>query len=167
MASPLLPYANSAIVIASTGAVSTVDGRITATAGNRYLIKAFLKRQQSTGTESGGTKTPLRAQSGTVLPGASGEYFLYRGYALQYATVPSNFVLGTTSEANLTYTDIQQQFVWMLPGQSGQLRFGDDRILNAQIQRSSGVFGGLGIDEIIYSEIGGVQIQVTGGELEN
>jgi hypothetical protein len=167
MASPLLPYANSAIVIASTGAVSNVDGRITAVAGSRYLIKAFLKREQSTGTESGGTKTPLRAQSGTVLPGASGEYFLYRGYALQYATIPSNFVLGTTSEANLTYTDIQQQFTWMLPGQNGQLRFGDDRILNAQIQRSSGVFGGQGIDEIIYSEIGGVQIQVTGAELQN
>ncbi len=167
MASPLLPYANSAIVIASTGAVSTVDGRITAVAGNRYLIKAFLKRQQSTGTESGGTKTPLRGQAGNILPGASGEYFLYRGYALQYATIPSTFVLGTTSESNLQYTKIQEQFAWMLPGQNGQLRFGDDRILNAQIQRSSGVFGGVGIDDIIYNEIGGVEIQVTGGELEN
>ena len=167
MASPLLPYANSAIVIASTGAVSTVDGRITATAGNRYLIKAFLKREQSTGTETGGTKTPLRGQSGNILPGASGEYFLYRGYALQYATIPSTFILGTTSETNLQYTKIQEQFAWMLPGQNGQLRFGDDRILNAQIQRSSGVFGGVGIDDIIYNEIGGVQIQVTGAELEN
>jgi hypothetical protein len=167
MSSPLLPYANSAIVIASTGAVSTVDGRITATAGNRYLIKAFLKRQQSTGTESGGTKTPLRGQAGNILPGASGEYFLYRGYALQYATIPSTFVLGTTSESNLQYTKIQEQFAWMLPGQNGQLRFGDDRILNAQIQRSSGVFGGVGIDDIIYNEIGGVEIQVTGAELEN
>ena len=167
MASPLLPYANSAIVIASTGAVSNVDGRITAAAGNRYLVKAFLKREQSTGTETGGTKTPLRGQVGNILPGASGEYFLYRGYALQYATVASNFVLGTSSETNLVYADIQQQFAWMLPGQNGQLRFGDDRILNAQIQRSSGVFGGQGIDEIIYSEIGGVQIQVTGGELQD
>lgn len=167
MASPLLPYANSAIVIASTGAVSTVDGRITAAAGNRYLIKAFLKRQQSTGTESGSTKTPLRGQAGNILPGASGEYFLYRGYALQYATVPSTFVLGTSSESNLQYTKIQEQFAWMLPGQNGQLRFGDDRILNAQIQRSSGVFGGVGIDDIIYNEIGGVEIQVTGAELED
>jgi hypothetical protein len=167
MTSPLLPYANSAILIASSGAVTVVDGRLTAAAGNRYLIKAFLKREQSTGTETGGTKTPLRGQAGSVLPGASGEYFLYRGYALEYAIVPSTFALGTTSESNLQYSKIQEQFPWMLPGQNGQLRFGDDRILNAQIQRSSGVFGGLGIDEIIYSEIGGVQIQVTGGELEN
>jgi len=167
MASPLLPYANSAIVIASTGAVSTVDGRITATAGNRYLIKAFLKRAQSTGAETGGIKVPRLGRVGSVLPGASGEYFLYRGYALQYAIVPSTFVLGTTSESNLQYNRIQEQFAWMLPGQNGQLRFGDDRILNAQIQRSSGVFGGIGIDDIIYNEIGGVEIQVTGGELEN
>ena len=167
MASPLLPYANSAILIASSGIVSVTDGRISAAAGSYYLIKAFLKREQSTGTETGGTKTPLRGQVGTVLPGASGEYFLYRGYALQYAIVPSTFVLGTTSESNLQYNRIQEQFSWMLPGQNGQLRFGDDRILNAQMQRSSGVFGGRGIDDIIYNEIGGVQIQVTGGELEN
>ena len=167
MTSPLLPYANSAILIASSGAVTVVDGRLAAAVGNRYLIKAFLKREQSTGTETGGTKTPLRGQAGNILPGASGEYFLYRGYALQYATVASSFVLGTSSEAGLTYRDIQQQFTWMLPGQNGQLRFGDDRILNAQIQRSSGIFGGQGIDEIIYSEIGGIEIQVTGAELEN
>jgi hypothetical protein len=37
----------------------------------------------------------------------------------------------------------------------------------AKIQRSSGVFGGTGIDEIVYREIGGVQIQITGGELQN
>lgn len=167
MSSPLLPYANSAIVIASTGAVSTVGGRITAATGDRYLVKAFLKREQSTGTETGGTKTPLRGQADSVLPGASGEYFLYRGYALQYAVIPSTFILGTTSETNLQYTKIQEQFAWMLPGQNGQLRFGNDRILNAQIQRSSGVFGGVGIDDIIYNEIGGVEIQVTGGELQD
>lgn len=165
MASPLLPYANSAILIASSGIVSVTDGRISAAEGSYYLIKAFLKREQSTGISTGGTKTPLRGQAGTILPGASGEYFLYRGYALQYAIVPSAFVLGTTSESNLQYSRVQEQFSWMLPGQNGQLRFGDDRILNAQIQRSSGVFGGVGIDDIIYNEIGGVEIQVTGAEI--
>ncbi len=167
MTSPLLPYANSAILIASSGIVDVTNGRITSTPGSYYLIKAFLKRQQSTGTETGGTKTPLRGQAGEILPGASGEYFLYRGYALQYAVVPSTFVLGTSSESNLSYEIVQEQFSWMLPGQNGQLRFGRDRILNAQIQRSSGVYGGIGIDDIIYSEIGGVEIQVTGGEVQN
>jgi len=167
MTSPLLPYANSAILIASSGIVDVTNGRITATPGTYYLVKAFLKRQQSTGTETGGTKAPLRGQAGAILPGASGEYFLYRGYALQYAIVPSTFVLGSSSESNLSYEIVQEQFSWMLPGQNGQLRFGRDRILNAQIQRSSGAYGGIGIDDIIYSEIGGVEIQVTGGEVQN
>jgi hypothetical protein len=167
MASPLLPYANSAILIESEGTVAVTDGRIAATAGTRYLIKAFLKREQSTGTETGGTKTPLRSQTGEMLPGGSGEFYLYRGYALQYATVPTTFVLGTSSESSLVYTTIQQQYKWMLPGQNVSLRFGRDRILNAQIERSSGTYGGIGIDNIIYSEIGGVEIQITGAELMN
>lgn len=167
MTSPLLPYANSAILIESEGSIAVTDGRIAAAAGTRYLIKAFLKREQSSGTETGGTKTPLRAQAGNVLPGGSGEFFLYRGYALQYAIVPATFVLGTSSESSLVYTTIQQQYKWMLPGQKASLRFGKDRILNAQIERSSGTYGGIGIDSIIYSEIGGVEIQVTGGELQN
>jgi hypothetical protein len=37
----------------------------------------------------------------------------------------------------------------------------------ARIQRSSGVFGGQGIDSIIYQQISGVEIQITGGEVQN
>ena len=37
----------------------------------------------------------------------------------------------------------------------------------AKIQRSSGQYGGQGIDQIIYKEIGGVEIQITGGEVQN
>lgn len=165
MISPLLPYANSAILVESQGVVTVENGRIITAAGSNYLIKAFLKREQSTGIKSGGTKVPLKGQSGDIMPGGSGEYFLYRGYALQYATVPSTFVLGSSSESGLLYGNITEQFNWMLPGQSGSLRFGNDRIMKAHIERSSGVFGGTGIDDIIYYEIGGIQIQVTGGEL--
>lgn len=167
MASPLLPYANSAILIESEGAIAVANGRIAAADGTRYLIKAFLKREQSDGVETGGTKTPLRGQSGKILPGGSGEFYLYRGYALQYAVVPPAFVLGSSPESSLAYTTIQQQYNWMLPGQKASLRFGRDRVLNAQIERSSGTYGGIGIDDIIYYEIGGVQIQITGGELQN
>jgi len=167
MASPLLPYANSAILIESEGAIAVTGGRIAAANGTRYLIKAFLKREQSDGVETGGTKTPSRAQAGSVLPGGSGEFYLYRGYALQYTTVPSTFVLGESDESSLIYTTIQQQYEWMLPGQSVKLRFGNDRILNSQIERSSGTYGGKGIDSIIYSEIDGVEIQIIGAELTN
>jgi hypothetical protein len=39
--------------------------------------------------------------------------------------------------------------------------------MQAIVQRSSGVFGGDGIDEIIYPAIGGVEIQLTGSDIQN
>ena len=60
------------------------------------------------------------------------------------------------------------QYPWLATGTQCQFRFGDDPIMEAaRIQRSSGVFGGQGIDSIIYSELGGVQIQITSAELQN
>jgi hypothetical protein len=165
--SPLLPYANSSILVDSQGVSTVVNGRIVTEPGNRYLIKAFLKRQQSSDTETGATKMPTQFKEGRTLPGVSGEYYLYRGYALQYAIVPSGFIIGETSESSLAYSKIQQQFAWMLPGQTCQLRFGKERISRGEIQRSSGRFGGSGIDNIVYYEIGGVELQITGAELLN
>ncbi len=167
MASPLLPYANSRILIHSEGGVEVAGGRIEATAGPIYLIRAFLAREQSTGTETGGVKVPSKRERGVILPGGSGESFLYRGYALQYAVVSSTFVLGESSESGLLFNDIQQQLKWMLPGTGGLMKFGNDPVMTANIERSSGNYGGQGIDQIIYEEIGGVQIQLTGGDLQN
>lgn len=165
MSSPLLPFANAAILIRSKSDIEVVNGRIMATDGPLYLVKAFLKRAQSSGTETGSTKIPLKSQAENVLPGASGDSFLYRGYALQYAVVPSTFQLGFSSEANLNYLTVKSQYAWMLPGQVANLRMGEERILNARIERSTGIFGGGGIDRIIKTETGGIPIQITGGEL--
>lgn len=167
MASPLLPYANSRILIRSEGGVEVVGGRIEASTGPIYLIKAFLAREQSAGTSTGSVKVPSRGERGSILPGGSGDSFLYRGYALQYAIVNSTFVLGESSENGLSFSNIQQQLKWMLPGTGGIMKFGDDPIMTANIERSSGAYGGQGIDQIIYQEIGGVQIQVMGGDLQN
>ena len=163
--SPLLPYANSSILVESSDGIAVTNGRIVSEVDNRYLIQAFLKRQQSADTETGATKLPTKFKSGKTLPGASGEYYLYRGYALQYAVVPASFEIGVTSEASLSYYKIQKQHEWMLPGQEGLLRFGKDTIMKAQIERSSGTFGGVGIDEIIYYEIGGIEFQIIGTEI--
>ncbi|MFN7830236.1 MAG: hypothetical protein ACK5NX_03465, partial [Armatimonadota bacterium] len=93
--------------------------------------------------------------------------FYYRGYALEYAQVASNWTLDT-AETGLTWLPVTTQFEWMLPGTTVQFRFGNDpHMLSANLERSSGIFGGQGIDEIIYHEIGGVQIQLTGGEIQN
>jgi len=39
--------------------------------------------------------------------------------------------------------------------------------MTGTVERSTGIFGGQGIDEILYKEIGGVQLQITGGEVQN
>lgn len=153
----------------SQGAVTVVNGRLEETEGDSYLVKMFIKRAQYSGVSSGSKKLPLESQlDGEMLPGASGDQFYYRGYALLYTTVPSDWSLETSDETGLVFQQVMTQYPWLATGTECQFRFGQDPIMYAsKIQRSSGVFGGEGIDEIIYSEIGGVQIQITGGELQN
>jgi len=169
MASPLLPYINSRLLVPSQGAVSLVDGRWVEAAGDSYLVKMFIKRAQYSGVSSGSKMIPIPSQlDGEMMPGASGDQFYYRGYALEWTTVPSSWDLETSDETGLVFQQVTTQYSWLATGTECFFRFGDDPIMPAaKIQRSSGIFGGEGIDEIIYKEIGGVQIQITGGELQN
>ena len=169
MASPLLSYANSRILVPSQGAVSLVNGRWVEAAGDSYLVKCFLKRAQYSGVSSGSKLVPIPSQlDGEMLPGASGDQFYYRGYALEYTTVANTWDLETSDESPLTWAAVTTQFTWLATGTECEFRFGQDPIMPAaKIQRSSGVFGGQGIDEIIYQEIGGVELQITGGEIQN
>lgn len=169
MASPLAPYINSRVLVPSQGAVSVVNGRLVQAPGDSYLIKSFMKRMQYTGVSSGSKMVPIESQlDGEMMPGASGDQFYYRGYALEWTTVPNTWDLETSDETGLVFQQVMTQYTWMATGTETQFRFGDDPIMNAaKIQRSSGLFGGQGIDEIIYKEIGGVELQLTGGELQN
>jgi hypothetical protein len=167
MSSPLLPYANARILVASEGAVSTSNGRIVTASGTDYVVLCFMKRAQYSGVSSGSKRLPLESQlGGQMMPGASGDSFYYRGYALQYAPV-------TTQDweadplGDFTWTQMSTQPEWMSPGKQVPFKFGDDPLLLSSIERSSGIFGGQGIDDIIYAEIGGVELQLTGGELQN
>lgn len=169
MASPLAPYINSRLLVPSQGAVSIVNGRLVAAAGDSYLVKCFLKRVQYTGVSSGSKMVPIESQlDGEMLPGASGDQFYYRGYALEWSTVPNTWDLETSDESTLTFQQVLTQYDWLATGTETKFRFGQDPIMPAaKIQRSSGQYGGQGIDEILYKEIGGVEIQVTGAELQN
>lgn len=169
MASPLLPYANSRILVPNQGTVSLVNGRWTEAAGNSYLVKCFLKRQQYSGVSSGSKLIPIPSQlDGEMMPGASGDSFFYRGYALEWVEVPNTWDLEVSDESVLVWAQVSTQYSWLATGTECQFRLGQDPIMPAaKIQRSSGVFGGQGIDSIIYSEIGGVELQLTGGELQN
>ena len=102
------------------------------------------------------------------MPGASGDSFYYRGYGLEWTIVASTWDLEADDESALVWQQVTTQYSWLATGTECIFRFGQDPIMpTARIQRSSGVFGGQGIDEIVYKEIGGVQLQLTGGELQN
>lgn len=168
MASPFLPYENARFLVIDEGVVSLVNGRWNTSELDKYLLKLWIKRAQYGGVSSGSKKIPLPSQlDGEMLPGASGDQFYYRGYSLQYAQVTTDWDLETSDESSLTWVDVTSTPDWLSTGQEGQFRFGNDPIMpSARIERSSGVFGGQGIDEIIYKGVGGVEIQITGSELE-
>jgi hypothetical protein len=159
MASPLSPYINGRLLVPNQGAVSLVGGRWVEAAGDYYLVKLFISRQQYSGVSSGSKKIPLASQlDGEMMPGVSGDQFFYRGYALEYTTVPNTWNLETSDETGLVFQQVLTQYSWLAQ---------DPIMPAAKIERSSGVFGGQGIDEIIYQQIGGVQIQITGAEVQD
>lgn len=167
--SPLLPYQNARLLVPGQGAVSVVNGRMVEATGDSYLVRLFVKRAQYSGVSSGSKKLPLESQlDGRMMPGTSGDQFYYRGYALDFTTVPANYDLEAGDETGFTWTQVTTQYSWLATGTECLFRFGQDPIMPAaRIQRSSGIFGGQGIDQIIYKEIGGVEIQITGGEIQN
>lgn len=169
MVSPLAPYINSLVLIDGKGSVSNVNGRWVEAPGNQYLIRAFMKRIQYSGVSSGSKKVPLESQlDGKMMPGASGDVFYYRGYALEWTIVPGgDFDLDNPDLTGLVFQQVTAQYPWMYTGQEVRFLFGTEEPMLAQIERSSGIFGGSGIDEIVYKEIGGVELQLTGGELQH
>ena len=166
--SPLLPYQNARLLVPSQGDVSLVNGRWVEAAGDSYLVRLFVKRMQYAGVSSGSKLLPIPSQlDGEMMPGASGDQFYYRGYALDYSLVSSGWDLSSSDESALAWDQVLTQYSWLATGTECGSRFGQDPIMPAsKIQRSSGIFGGQGIDQIIYKEIGGVEIQVTGGEIQ-
>lgn len=164
MASPLLAYFNGRIKATTQGTVSIVNGRPTTTGGVTYVVKCYVKRAQYTGVTSGSKPLPLESQlEGRMLPGASGDQFYYRGFALQKALLGDADWLGDLS--GLTFTNITQQEPFLLPSTEVEFKFGNDTEMFGVIQRSSGQFGGEGIDEILYPALGGVEIQITASEV--
>jgi hypothetical protein len=168
MASPLLPYANAYVKVTAKGAVTNVNGRFVSSSGNTYLVECFIKRQQYNGVSAGSVKQPLPSQlDGEMMPGASGDQYYYRGYALRYGVTAVDFDPSTDDLSTVTWTKVNTSYSWLLPGTSVDLYLGETPVMKANIERFSGVFGGTGIDQILYKELGGVQIQLTGAEVQD
>jgi hypothetical protein len=166
--SPLYPYINSRVLFPGVPTIASVNGRFVETTTEGYVVKAWMKRIQYAGVSSGSKRIPLESQlDGLMMPGASGDQFYYRGYSLEYAQVDPGYDLETSDESSLVFLEVKEQYPWMKTGTEVPFQFGNDPQLISRVQRSSGIFGGIGIDEIIYKEIAGVQLQLTGGEVQN
>jgi hypothetical protein len=123
-----------------------------------------MKRIQYTGVTSGSRKVPLASElNGEMLPGASGDEFYYRGYALQAADVDISYDWKKSDVSDRPFYNIVDDQPYLRAQTEVDFLFGD-QLMKGTIQRGSGKFGGAGIDDIIYPAIG-VEIQITGGEV--
>lgn len=170
--SPLLPYSNASIVISYGDTITPqiIDGRYSLGGGNtvRYLVECYLVRVQASRTD-----TSIGSASGyrdnTV--GVQLNRFLYRGYCLRYTTISDTFQHGTDSEVGFTYTDIGQpngEVPIFLNNDMGNrhitIRHGKQFIGDGYIEIMGSVYGSVGIDRIIYAEIGGIPIVLRGSD---
>ena len=167
MASPLLQYANALVKTTSQGTVAIVNGRPSVTSGSVYVVRCYMRRAQYSGVTSGSRKLPLESQlEGRMLPGASGDSFYYRGYALEKLLLPPDTDwLGDLSSQEFTQVTEQESF--LLPSTEVEFKFGEEPLMKGSIQRSSGTFGGEGIDSILYQALGGVELQLIGSEVQS
>lgn len=163
MTSPLLPYANAYLVVVQRGAPEIVDGRVTTTAGSIYLVECYLKRQDSTGTNTGADYLPTQLNPGSALPGASGEVYLYRGYALRQAIAPNGYnPVNDALPSGLAWREVSNGL--LTPGLDCVHLQGGEPPKPCRVERNTGRYGGAKIDEIVASSIGGVPIIVRSGD---
>ena len=164
MTSPFLPYVNSYLLLSSLGVPSVVNGRVTVSSGPKYLVECYLKRQDSTGTTTGGDKY-LEKQSGV-----SGSVFLYRGYALRYVQVSNTYDIDSSIiSSSYSWTTLSSDNLpnWFVSGATGRHRQGNEQSKHVIIESSAGEYGGTAIDSMIRLNVGGIPITISSGEVLN
>lgn len=164
MTSPFLFIANAYVVVTQKGPVTNVDGRFVETPGDTLAVQCYLGRQQYNSVSSGSVKQPLPSQQGgTMMPGASGDQFYYRGYALRTAPVAVDWAPGDSA----TWADVTASIPALRPGTEVTFYFGAEPAMRARVERNTGKYGGAGPDQTLYAEVGGVELQLVGAELLN
>lgn len=169
MTSPLSEYINSYLVIQSAGVPEIVEGRVITDAGVKYLVRCYLKRQDSKGTSTGADYLPGQSSSGSFFPGASGDVYLYRGYALDYAVVSSDYdpYSGSVPGSGLVWVSLASGGVpeWLMPGGDCVHVQGAETPKTGRVERSTGQYGGAQIDVVISRYIRGIPLVVRSGDL--
>lgn len=178
MSSPLSEYINSSIILdVSNSLGSTItNGRYQDNDISKYLVQCYLSRVQGSRQDSG---IGYYRSGSEVMSSGNGngsigvDKFLYRGYCLRYTILGEGFQHGSV-EDSLVFQDIAGDNVTIFLGlissnvtsSSISLRHGRKVIDDAQIMISDGVYGSMGIDLIIYQNIGGVPITVYGSSIK-
>jgi hypothetical protein len=168
MSSPLLPYVNALLLVQSTGEVTVVNGRVVSEAGPRYVLQAYMVRQDSTGVTTGAEYAPTRQSPGDVLPGASGEVYLYRGYGLRWSVAPQGYELGGVLGAGQVWVELNAATLpeWLSAGTRAlHLHGTSESPKECRIERVTGKYGGSGIDQVISNEIKGVPMVLRSGDV--
>lgn len=168
MTSPLLPYANSYLLITALLPPEIQSGRITQPEGTAYLVRCYLKRQDSTGTTSGADYLPTQSSPGNTLPGTSGAAYLYRGYALRWTAAPSPYTPGAEPvDTSNVWQSISPDTkpTWLTEGVSATHIQGLQLPKPTIIESCSGKYGGTAIDAIISREINGIPLLIRSGDL--
>jgi hypothetical protein len=163
MTSPLGAYANAYLLITSEGVPTITDGRVIASSGDTYLVECYMKRQESQGVNTGASYGKVN-----MMPGASGDAYLYRGYALRYAKVIIDYDLENLS-TNIAWSELKSTTKpsWLIDGLICKHKQGLEQVKHCTIERCSGKYGGNQIDELISNEIGGIPITVRSGDVIN
>lgn len=163
MTSPLLTYANGLLLVTSSEAPEIINGRVISVAGTAYVVQCYLKRQDSTGTTTGADYPGIN-----VMPGVSGDSYLYRGYALRYGEAPEDYNL-EEGQPSITWTPLTATTkpTWLVEGITCNHKQGLEQVKNCVIERCSGKYGGSNIDDLISNEIGGIPIIVRSGDVIN
>lgn len=169
MTSPLLPYANGWLLVGVGGTPGISNGRVIQTVGSYRVVQCYLKRQQSTGTNTGADYVLSQTSSNLRTGSAGGSVYLYRGYALGYAALATEPDFGGLNVNGLTYTefDFINGASWMIAGGGGQHRQGTEKPAYFEFESVGGKFGDAGIDEIINNSIQGIPIVIRSGQVLN
>lgn len=168
MNSPLLFIANSYLVVVSRGTPALDMGRVVQAAGTTYLVRSYLRRQESSGTTTGADYVPNRRDPGRMLPGASGESYLYRGYALGWCAAPVGYTTGSepADDSSLWQPLLPEtKPSWLIEGIAVTHLQGTEEPKASTIERCTGRYGGLGIDETVGVEIDGIPLVIRSGDL--
>ena len=169
MASPLLAYVNAYLVFTSEGTPEIANGRVVASGGQRYIVEAFLTRQDGTSTSTGADYYPSRSNPGEMMPGSGGGVSVYRGYGLRYASVGDGFDIDVDGVPSSGWTVLNASNVpaWLVNGVQCVHKQGREPAKVCGVEFVTGKYGGSGIDQLVSDEVGGIPLVVYSGTLLN